>query len=128
MNRKSALSTIGYAIVLVIILGVVMIISAPMMADKYKDKPVKNDINKNVDTNQINIDELNQIQETENRINSRLSSIEQRQNEIENSNNISDKYICSIEGTVDEQGSIIEINSQSDVKNQKIVFVCEYRR
>ena len=36
MIRKNAMSTMGYAIVLVIILGVVMILSAPMMMSKYK--------------------------------------------------------------------------------------------
>ena len=37
MSKKRAMSTLGYAIALVIILGVVMIISAPMMIDKYKN-------------------------------------------------------------------------------------------
>ena len=36
MNKKFAMSALGYVIILVIILGIVMIISAPMMADKYK--------------------------------------------------------------------------------------------
>lgn len=36
MIRKNAMSTMGYAIILVIILGVVMILSAPMMMSKYK--------------------------------------------------------------------------------------------
>ena len=36
LNKKSAMSTMGYAIVLVIILGIVMILSAPMMMGKYK--------------------------------------------------------------------------------------------
>lgn len=38
MSKKFGMSTMGYAIVLVIILGIVMIVSAPMMVNKVKDK------------------------------------------------------------------------------------------
>ena len=36
MSKKTGMSTMGYAIVLVIILGIVMIISAPMLVDNYE--------------------------------------------------------------------------------------------
>ncbi len=46
MIKKSAMSTLGYAIILVIILGVVMIISAPMILDSVRDSS-KNNPNNN---------------------------------------------------------------------------------
>ena len=50
MIRKNAMSTMGYAIVLVIILGVVMILSAPMMMSKYKgDKKSSDEYSKKDD-------------------------------------------------------------------------------
>jgi len=50
------------------------------------------------------------------------------------SNSKTDKYICSIEGKVDENGNIIPVNSSdNDIYNQvklgaaqRFVFVCEY--
>ena len=43
---------------------------------------------------------------------------------------ISDKYVCSIEGFVDSAGNVKEIGQDPnvDIRNQKIVFVCEYRK
>ena len=46
------------------------------------------------------------------------------------STGVSDKYVCSIEGYLDSSGSVREIGEDTsiDIRNQKIVFVCEYRR
>lgn len=140
LNKKSAMSTMGYAIVLVIILGIVMILSAPMMMGKYKgDK-------KNIDNNQEqNYDErVNDYQSSssdgdvavelrnlESRINSRISDLEARQaqNTSVQNQNVSDKFICSLEGNVDADGNVISIEGKSmdEVKRSKMVFVCEYR-
>lgn len=67
---RQAMSAIGYAIVVVILVGVGMIISAPMMVDNYqKDtKTPKGDLN------------------------SRMYDLEMRVNNLENAN--SDKYVC----------------------------------
>lgn len=148
MSKKRAMSTMGYAIVLVIILGVVMIISAPMMIDKYKkgnnsqyDNYVQNseDQSKYLPNNRVenqentreNSDELfNQLRIMEDRINTRLEYLESRQNQNSSSSqSSSDKYVCEIEGNVDADGNVTPIDNMSmnEVRKRKIVFVCEYR-
>ena len=112
MIRKNAMSTMGYAIVLVIILGVVMILSAPMMMSKYKgDKKSSDEYSK------------------KDRMNSRFNDIEARQSQKSSSPTITDKYVCSIEGNVDSDGNVTPVDNMNmdEVKRRKIVFVCEYR-
>ena len=143
--KRTGLSTMGYAIVLVIILGVVMIISAPMMADKYNnDKKEQEQQQDNSDTELsetrdyyentlINItDEIHNI---ENRLTSRIDDLEMRQNQMQQSTSappsepvVSDKYICVIEGVKNEYGNTVPLNPDMDISSQRIVFVCEYRR
>ncbi len=162
MNKKFAMSALGYVIVLVIILGIVMIISAPMMADKYKKNgnPSRNtgskseysdenykddrdrdyyneqrrrsedDYNESTSGNYALKDDLLQI---ENRFNTKFYDMERNISRLANSSSgtgVSDKYVCSIEGYLDSSGSVQEIGKDTsiDIRNQKIVFVCEYRR
>ena len=148
MIRKNAMSITGYAIVLVIMLGIVMIISAPMMMDKYKKD--KNSPNKNYSQeeynsksdrdNRENIDDKNdynsqddvsrRLRVMEDTLNARLDSIESRQAQRSTTTqSISDKYVCEIEGNVDADGNVTSIDNMSmdEVKRRKIVFVCEYR-
>lgn len=146
LNKKSAMSTMGYAIVLVIILGIVMILSAPMMMGKYKGdkKNIDNNQEQNYDGRQ-NYDEREndyqsnssdgdvavELRNLESRINSRISDLEARQaqNTSVQNQNVSDKFICSLEGNVDADGNVISIEGKSmdEVKRSKMVFVCEYR-
>lgn len=146
LNKKSAMSTIGYAIVLVIILGIVMILSAPMMMGKYKGdkKNIDNNQEQNYDGRQNYDERVNDYQSNssdgdvavelrnlESRINSRISDLEARQaqNTSVQNQNVSDKFICSLEGNVDADGNVISIEGKSmdEVKRSKMVFVCEYR-
>ena len=148
MSKKRAMSTMGYAIVLVIILGVVMIISAPMMINKYKkgnnsqydnyvqssedqSKYLPNNRVENQENTRENSDELfNQLRIMEDRINTRLEYLESRQNQnSDSSQSSSDKYVCEIEGNVDADGNVTPIDNMSmnEVRKRKIVFVCEYR-
>lgn len=148
MSKKRAMSTMGYAIALVIILGVVMIISAPMMIDKYKkgnnsqydnyvqnsedqSKYLPNNRAENQENTRENSDELfNQLRIMEDRINTRLEYLESRQNQNSGSSqSSSDKYVCEIEGNVDADGNVTPIDNMSmnEVRKRKIVFVCEYR-
>lgn len=146
LNKKSAMSTMGYAIVLVIILGIVMILSAPMMMGKYKDdkKNIDNNQEQNYDDRQNFDERVNDYQSSssdgdvavelrnlESRINSRISDLEARQaqNTSVQNQNVSDKFICSLEGNVDADGNVISIEGKSmdEVKRGKMVFVCEYR-
>lgn len=148
MIRKSAMSVTGYAIVLVIMLGIVMIISAPMMMDKYKkdkNSPNKNYSQEEYDSksdrdNRENIDDKNdynsqddvsrRLRIMEDTLNARLDSIESRQAQRSTTTqSISDKYVCEIEGNVDADGNVTSIDNMSmdEVKRRKIVFVCEYR-
>ena len=145
-NKKSAMSTMGYAIVLVIILGIVMILSAPMMMGKYKGdkKNIDNNQEQNYDGRQNYDERVNDYQSSssdgdvavelrnlESRINSRISDLEARQaqNTSVQNQNVSDKFICSLEGNVDADGNVISIEGKSmdEVKRSKMVFVCEYR-
>ncbi len=146
LNKKSAMSTMGYAIVLVIILGIVMILSAPMMMGKYKGdkKNIDNNQEQNYDGRQNYDERVNDYQSSssdgdvavelrnlESRINSRISDLEARQaqNTSVQNQNVSDKFICSLEGNVDADGNVISIEGKSmdEVKRSKMVFVCEYR-
>lgn len=146
LNKKSAMSTMGYAIVLVIILGIVMILSAPMMMGKYKGdkKNIDNNQEENYDGRQNYDGRVNDYQSSssdgdvavelrnlESRINSRISDLEARQaqNTSVQNQNVSDKFICSLEGNVDADGNVISIEGKSmdEVKRGKMVFVCEYR-
>lgn len=146
LNKKSAMSTMGYAIVLVIILGIVMILSAPMMMGKYKGdkKNIDNNQEQNYDGRQDYDGRVNDYQSSssdgdvavelrnlESRINSRISDLEARQaqNTSVQNQNVSDKFICSLEGNVDADGNVISIEGKSmdEVKRSKMVFVCEYR-
>ena len=146
LNKKSAMSTMGYAIVLVIILGIGMILSAPMMMGKYKGdkKNIDNNQEQNYDGRQNYDERVNDYQSSssdgdvavelrnlESRINSRISDLEARQaqNTSVQNQNVSDKFICSLEGNVDADGNVISIEGKSmdEVKRSKMVFVCEYR-
>lgn len=146
LNKKSAMSTMGYAIVLVIILGIGMILSAPMMMGKYKGdkKNIDNNQEQNYDGRQNYDERVNDYQSSssdgdvavelrnlESRINSRISDLEARQaqNTSVQNQNVSDKFICSLEGNVDADGNVISIEGKSmdEVKRGKMVFVCEYR-
>ena len=146
LNKKSAMSTMSYAIVLVIILGIVMILSAPMMMGKYKGdkKNIDNNQEQNYDGRQNYDERVNDYQSSssdgdvavelrnlESRINSRISDLEARQaqNTSVQNQNVSDKFICSLEGNVDADGNVISIEGKSmdEVKRSKMVFVCEYR-
>ena len=142
------MSAIGYAIICVIILGIIMIISAPMIIDSNKNK--NNPNNKpnqeeshdyepySSDNNNINV--VEEMQNIESRLNSRISDLEARQNSqpqqnysnnySNNNSEITNKYICSMEGTLDKDNNVIPLNSQqpsTSLQNQKIVFVCEYK-
>ena len=147
MIKRTGLSVMGYAIVLVIILAVVMIISAPMLVGEYEKDSEKqkqeeevnneainqreNDYNRYMDENFVNIsDEMHNI---ERRLSSRIDNIEMRQNELQppsvpQHRNYSDMYMCRIEGVQNEYGNIVPITGETDISTQKIVFVCEYRR
>lgn len=155
MRKKFAMSALGYAIVLVIILGVVMIISAPMMADKLKDKS-PNDREENVsDDYRENRSEpqeyynnsssrpvksssgnesdylYEEVRNIERRMSVRIDNIDNKLRDLQNSgsNSVSDKYVCTIEGSLDANNNVVPLDAQSssDIKTQKFVFVCEYR-
>ena len=155
MIRKNAMSTMGYAIILVIILGVVMILSAPMMMSKYKgdkkssdeyskkdedydnykdrerDKEEYSDsgYNRDMSNNNSSDDISRDLKILEDRMNSRFNDIEARQSQKSSSPTITDKYVCSIEGSVDSDGNVTPVDNMNmdEIKRRKIVFVCEYR-
>jgi hypothetical protein len=116
-NKSNAMSPIGYVIALIIFIGVGMIISAPFIADNSDNNKELENINRNYERSYNNFSDL------EANINRRLDNIENRLNSMTKTN--SNKYTCTIEGTVDENGNIAPIENVSG--NQKFVFVCEYK-
>lgn len=155
MNKKFAMSVLGYAIVLVIILGVVMIISAPMMADKFKNKgeepsKTQSDIehSRSADerdyqdksyseedysnTRNVSEDIYEEVRILERRVNAKVDSLDARQREMfekmNNTSSVSNKYVCTIEGSLDANNNVVPIDNSTDIRNQKFVFVCEYRQ
>lgn len=120
MNKKSAMSAMGYAIVSVIILGIVMIVSAPMLVNNVKEeKPQEPQMNYEKEETS-SYSELRSIEE---RLSSRIDNLERRQSDA---NVVTDKYVCSIEGKLDENGEVVPVDSPN--RFDKFVFVCEYRR
>lgn len=120
MNKKSAMSAMGYAIVSVIILGLIMIISAPMLVTNVKEEekpsePVKEYQN-----------DYSELRTLEERLTSRIDDLERRQVNNQGQNTVTDKYICSIEGKLNENGDVVPLDGSDS--GEKIVFVCEYRR
>lgn len=141
MKKLYGMTAMGYAIVTVIIVGLVMIISAPMIVDTYKPD-TKNKINSAPSApaqnnppqynNDYQIQNISQeLRNVEERLNLRISDLEQRQSTVQSTDTtVSDKYVCSIEGTVNENGDVIPLNENNSSKldTKKIVFVCEYRK
>lgn len=141
MKKYKGLSVIGYSIVVVILIAIGMIISAPFIIEQNQPQ------NKNNEKHEYDNPELrderisertdeqrdyvrnedyvsrNELNDLESRINHKIDSISMPANTTEN---ITDKYICSIEGGVDADGNVVPINSNNPPS--KIVFVCEYRR
>ena len=115
----SAMTPMGYVIALVIFIGIGMIISAPFIVDSSGNNGKEpEDINRNYERS------FNNLADFETRINSRIENIENRLNSVQKNNSKSNKYTCTIEGKVDENGNIVPIDNVSG--NKKFVFVCEY--
>ena len=111
MNKKYAISALGYAIVGVIMIALAMIISTPMMINKYKEKPKQEPVIE-ISSSEM----LEKIESMESRLNSKIDNLEQPE---------SNRYICKIEGYIDEFGNTVSIEDNRDY--EKFVFVCEYK-
>ncbi len=153
MKKRSGLSTMGYAIVLVIILAVGMIFSAPMLVNKYENdnkelqkqeddisiqenSSPENDNNRYMEEHLMNV--TDEVRNIERHLSSRIDGLEMQLNDMRSAprNNydnppeqgISDKYICEIVGVQNEYGNTVPLTPETDITSQRLVFVCEYRR
>ena len=135
MNKKfKAMSPMGYAIVAVVVFAFAMIVSAPyIVSDSSESKqtekqPIHEEfIQNNVQQTQ-HPQQLQQPQQSVDmsRIDERFMNMEARINAIQRTyTSQSNRYICKIEGKVDNQGNIVSVDEATD--NQKFVFVCEYK-
>lgn len=117
MVKRLAMSTMGYAIVSVIILGIIMIVSAPLLVENAKTEkaPEAADSFEQQEA-------PSEIQMLEERLSSRIDSLEHRQPQ---DNSVKNKYVCVIEGNLDENGNVVSVDSPN--RTEKFVFVCEYR-
>ena len=141
MNKKTAMSPMGYAIVTVILIAIGMIITAPMIIENQNKDNHEQNYNKNKIERKIE-EEISQedydrsesrnsyyedaLRELENRLNNKIENLS-RNTEKNSKIVVSDKYICSIEGGYDEQsGVVVPINPENPPA--KFVFVCEYKK
>ncbi len=162
MQKRNAMSNMGYAIISVIVLGVIMIISTPMIIDSYKVGNKDNSQNPSEESQNIDerrardredynnsignvterdiLDMSNKIRRIESDFDLRIRELERNQREALGNNSsgqtqgsereMSDKFVCTIEGNLDAEGNIIPLDSKSVMQSgrkQKIVFVCDYK-
>lgn len=121
-NRYYGLSTMGYVIATFILIGVVMIFSAPILVDNFTiNEKNKNDISKQANSNEISNNLLEQLASKINRLDKRVQNLEDN---LQNQQSVFDKYICTIEGSVNAEGEVVPIDGEAD----RFVFVCEYKR
>lgn len=133
MKRRLAMSAMGYGIVFVIILGIIMIVSAPMLVNNTK-KENNQSTNENISENDAdnvrgsreNFDN-SELQNLEQRLTARIENLENRQNSQQSSSSSSstNKFVCTMEGALDASGEVIPLETPN--RSDKIVFVCEYR-
>ena len=100
-----------------------MIASAPFMFDKFENNSKQNNTRdriepeRNYEQPMVNvIDEVNRI---ERQLSDRISNLEQKRQ------NPSNKYVCTIEGKLDDSGVVVPISTSANI-SKKFVFVCEY--
>ncbi|MFI3300780.1 MAG: hypothetical protein R3Y28_05100 [Candidatus Gastranaerophilales bacterium] len=143
-SKKNAVSFLGFTLIMFIILGVIMVFSAPVLKNRILDensKQVEGDVeieqsrsrNRNENRDE-SIGNSREIYELKNEI---LEEVDYRIKQASESQDeeVSDRYVCSIEGYVDDSGRPISINSDSrnDIQRLKnsgkkrFVFICEYR-
>lgn len=116
-NKYYGLSTMGYVIATFILIGVVMIFSAPMLLDSLEnDEKSKASVTKDL------YSELNlKVDKSNKDFDRRLEVLEQN---LQNQESIFDKYICTIEGTLNAAGDVVPIDEGAE----RFVFVCEYKK
>ena len=75
-----------------------------------------------------------EIRNLEERLTMRISDLEQKQANNDRmqsqESDVTDKYVCSIEGLLAENGDVVPLND-SHIENttaKKFVFVCEYKK
>ncbi len=124
LNSKKALSPIGIAIAIVCLLGVVMVVTAPMIADKYSPNGASAP-----QRAQVNIYDL---QERVDGLASRVQAAEDKarmlENEIRNNSSIQNSYSCTMEGVVDAEGNFTALSAaNSSNAETRYVFVCAKR-
>jgi len=124
MNKKNGLSLMGFAIAVFIMIGFTAIIVAPSFLDESNKSTKSKTTQENFEENVIS-----EVRNIENNINSRINMLENRISEIREELNKNDtvknKYVCTIEGGVNESGDIVPTTQARDSK--KFIFSCEYK-
>lgn len=147
MNRKSrlALSPMGIAIAIIILLALVMIISTPMIVDSSSKKAENknNEINTTATQPPITVptqptpeqqtadQQTAQYQQLQNQLHylelriSNLESYSQKNNTSSSQPTTTNQYNCTIEGVVDENGNTVPFSkARPATADTKYVFVC----
>ena len=153
MAKRKAISAMGVGIIFVIVLGIVMIVSAPMMADKAKnaenshqsepDRAVQDHYDRSDDNNSHSSEDFDRLREdtrmeisrlessidsrVESRVRDILNDFERRKQTERPSNQtvVTNKYICTPISFIDEQGNTVYSSSGHNLKIVKINFECE---
>lgn len=144
MNKKQALTPVGIAIAIVVLLGMVMILSAPMLVDTNK-KPANSKVQTPVEAPEIKGDNnngatdkntpspevtsmFNQLQSQINFLSTRISNLESapaNRNSSSASQGGKNQYSCTLEGVVDQNGNTIPMSQmKTRTPDTKFVFVC----
>ena len=134
MKKRSALSPIGIALAIVMLLGVLMIISAPVIVENSKKSqeetqvppPAYNEENVRYNNAESMNDRISEYEAQVRYLESRISDLEAVQQQNQNSETRSSKrFNCTLESALDADGETIQLNRENyNNPSTQYVFVC----
>ncbi len=139
MKKQPALSPIGIAIAIVMLLALLMIVSAPVIVDNTKKDSGKSHVNynqeriyqENYERERHDIESLrNEMSETYKSqiqyLESKISNMELQMQQLTDSSQAGRrKYFCTLEGALDSNGENVQITKEVQQNpNTKYIFVC----
>lgn len=134
MKKRSALSPIGIALAIVMLLGVLMIISAPVIVENSKKSqeeaqvppPAYNEGNVRYNNEENMNDRISEYEAQVRYLESRISDLEAVQQQRQNSEGRNSKrYNCTLESALDADGETIQLNRENyNNPSTQYVFVC----
>jgi TolA-binding protein len=134
MNKRPGLSPIGIAIAIVMLLGLLMIISAPVIVENNSKDRGEYQVERNYDKRESRdhsyeeqrFSDMSEYQAQIQYLESRISDLEGKINKRDNSNSSDIRgYNCSLESALDSDGEAVELTRENyNNPNIRYVFVC----